>query len=150
MDNKEHVSGLPLSLMTLAMVNDIPSPSSVIDDNSTTTNTTWSSNKISNEVDGIVKMFEYTGNGNTINVITLPSTPKCILSIVCESIAETQVIQSGFLTKENIFGIGYILADSARVYSFKCSFNANVITIEGETGARAFNSTNIKHTVYYI
>lgn len=108
-----------------------------------------------NAVDGVkVKSFTYTGTGTQINDITFPVTPKIILGIRTVSanntVASTEVfynLDKSFCYRAQSNTQSY---QNSPNYTVLVSYNGNVMTLDGGTAGRSFNTLDREYTVYYI
>lgn len=127
--------------------------SAIIDDSSTSTTHTYSSNKIMTEIGNVVKSFTYTGNNNNPCTINFPTAPIVVLGITANVLGYENLCYT--FTPNHLAVDLWIIAPTNPSGGLRrgCALNwvdSKTLEITGETGQRAFNSKGSTYTVYYI
>lgn len=130
---------------------DEPSP---IDDSVTSTALTWSSDKIERECK--VKSFTYTGNGQLVNTITIPTDLKFIVAIgnLYNDGASQSILSNIIIRNNTVLAQSHITANTGTSYtnvSCRVRWEDNVMKLAANnTVASCFNESDVEYTVYYI
>lgn len=129
--------------------------SAVIDDTTPSAITTYSSNKISTEINDVkIKSFNYTGDGNNPKTIEFTTNPLVIVitktsgrNMFTTPIYFNKSLQSIITLANNTAGSGTITHYTALL---SYDTDAHTLTITGGDSLSAMNSRADSFTVYYI
>ena len=139
----------------IAITNDVISAdlSAIIDDSSTSTSHTYSSNKIMTEIGGIVKSFTYTGNGNATASIIFPIKPTIVIQIYGSILGYANY--TDMFTKDSLAScINIMNPVTPTSYAFRAIqlnwTSDTTLEITGENSQRSLNNNGSTYTVYYI